>query len=100
MPEVATIVDAKVSGPCSLRLRFADGLVGEVDLRTAAEGGGALLTPLLDPGFFAQVRLNPEAGTVVWPNGADLDPDVLHHAVFARLDIPAARRALSAKYTA
>lgn len=28
-----------------------------------------------DSGLFAQVRV--EAGTVVWPNGADLCPDVL-----------------------
>lgn len=28
-----------------------------------------------DPALFAQVRV--EAGTVVWPNGADLCPDVL-----------------------
>jgi hypothetical protein len=29
-------------------------------------------------GFFAQVRVDTELGTVVWPNGADLDPLVLH----------------------
>jgi Protein of unknown function (DUF2442) len=28
-----------------------------------------------DPAFFAKVRV--EGGTVVWPNGADLCPDVL-----------------------
>ena len=30
------------------------------------------------PGAFAQVRVDPELGTVAWPNGADLDPDVLY----------------------
>jgi hypothetical protein len=34
--------------------------------------------PLQDPDYFAQVRVDPELGTVVWPNGYDLDPDVLH----------------------
>jgi hypothetical protein len=34
--------------------------------------------PLADPDFFARVRLDDELGTVVWPNGADLDPLVLH----------------------
>ena len=31
-----------------------------------------------DDELFAQVRVDPEIGTIVWPNGADLDPDVLH----------------------
>ena len=34
--------------------------------------------PLRDPDYFAQVRVDPEAGTIVWPNGVDLDPQVLH----------------------
>jgi len=35
-------------------------------------------TVLADPEFFAQVRVDDELGTVAWPNGADLDPLVLH----------------------
>ena len=31
-----------------------------------------------DDELFAAVRVDPEIGTIVWPNGADLDPDVLH----------------------
>jgi hypothetical protein len=34
--------------------------------------------PLRDPDYFAQVQVDPEAGTIVWPNGVDLDPLVLH----------------------
>jgi hypothetical protein len=33
--------------------------------------------PLKDPEVFRQVRVDEELGTVVWPNGADLDPDLL-----------------------
>jgi Protein of unknown function (DUF2442) len=34
--------------------------------------------PLRDATCFAQVRVDPQLGTMVWPNGADLDPDVLY----------------------
>jgi hypothetical protein len=39
---------------------------------------------LRDPTFFAAVRVDLEAGTVVWPNGADLDPLVLHARITGR----------------
>jgi hypothetical protein len=37
--------------------------------------------PLSDPAYFSQVRVDEDAGTIVWPNGADLDPLVLHSKV-------------------
>jgi hypothetical protein len=37
-----------------------------------------MFEPLRDSDYFAQVRVEPELGTVCWPNGADLDPDVLY----------------------
>jgi hypothetical protein len=37
--------------------------------------------PLDDPKFFAQVNVHAELGTVGWPNGADLDSDVLYSKV-------------------
>jgi hypothetical protein len=30
-----------------------------------------------DLAFFGSVQVDPELGTIVWPNGADIDPDVL-----------------------
>ncbi len=59
-----------------LRLTFTDGLIREVDL--SGELWGPMAEPLLDPEYFRQVRVDAELGTVVWPNGFDLDPDVLH----------------------
>jgi hypothetical protein len=62
-----------------LRLTFADGFVGHVDLSdrlTAAKG--PMFLPLQDVEYFAQVAVDAELGTVVWPNGADLAPEVLH----------------------
>ena len=40
-----------------------------------------VFAPLLDPASFRAVRVEPEAGTVVWTSGADLDPDVLYAEV-------------------
>ncbi len=45
-----------------------------------APGKRGIFAALQDPDFFAQVRVDAEAGTIVWPNGADLDPDVLYEA--------------------
>jgi hypothetical protein len=60
-----------------LRLGFDDGTVREIDLE--AELWGPMFEPLRhDPQLFRQVRVDEELGTIVWPNGADLDPDVLH----------------------
>jgi hypothetical protein len=59
-----------------LRLRFDDGSERVVDL--AGVLWGEMGEPLRDPEYFRQVRVDPELRTVVWPNGFDLDPDVLH----------------------
>lgn len=61
----------------ALRLEFDDGTDREVDLES--ELWGPVFEPLRnDPRLFRQVRVDEELGTIVWPNGADLDPDVLH----------------------
>jgi hypothetical protein len=63
-----------------LRLGFDDGTVREIDLE--AELWGPVFEPLRnDPQLFRQVRVDNELGTIVWPNGADMDPDVLHGEV-------------------
>lgn len=60
-----------------LRLSFDDGTEREVDLE--GELWGPVFEPLRkDPELFRQVRVDEELGTIVWPNGADMDPDVLH----------------------
>lgn len=62
-----------------LRLTFADGFIGQVDLADRfAAPRGPMFEPLRDVAYFAKVAVDPELGTVVWPNGADLAPDVLH----------------------
>ena len=63
-----------------LFLRFEDGVAGEVDVAKISNYAG-VFAPLRDELNFAEVIVNKELGTVQWPNGADLDPDVLYAMV-------------------
>jgi len=71
------IVEARATGGHRLFLRFEDGISGEIDLGDLIDFKG-VFAPLQDPAELAKVRVDPEIGTVCWPNGADLDPDVLY----------------------
>jgi hypothetical protein len=62
----------------ALEIRFTDGTVADLDLRPRIAGRGGVFEPLQDVAFFAQVSVDPEAGTLVWPNGVDFCPDVLY----------------------
>jgi hypothetical protein len=74
------IFAAKAIGDYRLHLRFEDGVEGVVDLAPHLSFQG-IFEPLRDPAYFAEVRVDNGLGTVVWPNGADLDPDVLYGRV-------------------
>ena len=60
----------------TLHLRFDDRSEQTIDFRPIL--AGELYGPLRDPGLFNKVRIDLEAGTLVWPNGADFDPATLH----------------------
>jgi len=62
----------------SLELTFNDGRIGTVDLRGWVIGRGGVFEPLSDERYFRQVRLSTSGGTIEWPNGVDLCPDVLY----------------------
>jgi hypothetical protein len=60
----------------NVRLVFTDGTARVVDL--APYFIGPVFEPLRqDRGVFESVRVDQELGTIVWPNGADICPDVL-----------------------
>ena len=63
-----------------LKLRFEDGKAGVVDVSKLVRFTG-VFAPLHDPVQFAAVQVNAELGTVCWPCGAELDPDVLYALV-------------------
>jgi hypothetical protein len=73
---MARIRGVETLGGFRVRLSLTDGSTREVDL-------GPYLNGLVfeavrnDPVFFRALRVDEELGTIVWPNGADVDPDVL-----------------------
>jgi hypothetical protein len=73
---VHRVTDFQKVGPFTLRVVFEDGTTQVVDFRPVL--AGEIFGPLGDPEVFDQVRLDSEAGTLVWPNGADFDPATLH----------------------
>jgi hypothetical protein len=61
-----------------VELSLADGSQRELDLEPYLVG--PIFAPLReDERVFRQVRVDEELGTLVWPNGADICPDVLVH---------------------
>jgi len=64
------------TAPYTLRIHFHDGLSRLIDFEQILEG--ELFGALRDPSIFAQVALDAEVHTLVWPTGADLDPAILH----------------------
>jgi len=71
-----TVTKVEVVGSHQLRLTFQDGTSGVADL--SGEPWEGIFAPLADPDYFAQVAVDPEMGTVVWPNGADMAAEVLY----------------------
>lgn len=64
----------------SLELTFADGLIAKVNVDDIVHEYTGVFAPLLDEDFFQKVFVAEHLGTIVWPNGADLCPDVLYSA--------------------
>jgi hypothetical protein len=65
-----------IVGPYTLSVAFDDDTDQTIDFGPMLRG--VLFGPLRDLALFNQVRIDPEAGTLTWPNGADFDPATLH----------------------
>ena len=67
-----------------LRVRFADGTSGQVDMKRFLKSSavrGTPFEPLVDASEFSQARV--DLGVVAWPTGADLAPDAMYDAIRA-----------------
>lgn len=75
--ELYRVTDFRIVGEYTLEIRFDDNSVQTIDFRPVLYGH--MWGPLRDLSFFNQVRLDSEAETLVWPNGADFDPETLRN---------------------
>ena len=75
--EIHRVVSFQKLAPFTLRVQFDDGTSQTIDFRPVLKG--QLYGPLQEPTLFDQVRIDPEVHTLVWPNGADFDPAILHN---------------------
>lgn len=71
------ITEVRYLGGYQLGLTFEGGEQRDVDVSELVPFEG-VFEPLREAAFFGRVAVNSELGTVVWPNGADLCPDVLY----------------------
>jgi len=71
------VINVECIGDDRLCLTFEGGERREVDVATLVPFDG-IFEPLKDPTYFRQVRVEPDVGTIVWSNGADICPDVLN----------------------
>lgn len=71
------VTDVQVLFRYVVELRFADGARKVIDLEPHL--WGEMFEPLLDDyALFRRVAVDGRAGTIVWPNGADLSPRMLY----------------------
>jgi hypothetical protein len=71
------LIEATPSEDYMVHVRFADGLIADVDLSYLLDYGG-VFEPLRDVKYFRQLCADAEAGTIVWPNEADVAPETLY----------------------
>lgn len=71
------VTGVRVVAARTVELTFQDGTARTVDLSPLL-WGPVFAEIATDDAAFAAVFVDEQLGTIVWPNGADLDPDVLH----------------------
>jgi hypothetical protein len=88
MRSTPLLVEARPLDAYVARVRFEDGIAADLDLSYLLDYGG-VFDPLRDPGYFRRLRADREAGTIVWPNGADIAPETLYAHAQRRAAAPA-----------
>ncbi len=77
MHPIYRVQSFKIVAPYTLEIWFDDNTSQTINFKHILYGD--LYTPLRDTAFFNKVQIDPEVHTLVWPNGADFDPETLHN---------------------
>ena len=77
MDQVIDVTAARALARYVVELTFETGETTVIDLEPLLRG--PVFQPLVDDyALFKRLRVDPEAGTIVWPNGADVSPRTLY----------------------
>jgi len=77
MPPFIRVQSVTPADQHRVQVVFTTGEMREIDL-TPYIATGPIFEPVrTDPTVFRSMRV--EGGTIAWPNGADIDPDVLYY---------------------
>lgn len=91
MAELHPIVDVtavRVLSRYIIEVEFEDGAVKVMDLEPLL-WGDAFEAVRSDYDQFCAVAVDPDAGTIVWPNGADVSPRMLYEQSRSAIPHPA-----------
>lgn len=80
MYTIHEIIEAKWLEDYKIRVIFSDLKKAVIDLRKYL--GHGIFKELVSIEKFKRFRVDAELGTVVWPNGADIAPEVLYQEAF------------------
>ena len=74
--QVYRVVSYKIAAPYTLQVQFDDGTEQVINFQPIL--AGEIYGPLRELSLFNRVQIDSEVQTLVWPNGADFDPETLH----------------------
>jgi hypothetical protein len=77
MHKLYCATEFRIEGSYTLWIKFDDGSTQVIDFEPVLFG--YYHGPLCDPVLFNQVKIDPYIRTLVWPNGADFDPETLRN---------------------
>ena len=75
--QIFRIISFEIVAPYTLKIHFDDDVSRVINFRPILVG--EMYGPLSDIALFEKVAIDTESHTLVWPNGADFDPETLYN---------------------